>query len=200
MINPFKVRRATPDDAAALVNFTLDLYAEEGLQTVSPGKVTALVQRAVNRDGAIAGIIEGETGIEASVGLAIEQYDYSDEKHLKMKWLGVRPAFRKGDRAANLMRFAQWCHEEINKASEHPMPLYLDLLTREALAGKMHLYLRLVPQVGATFACGGVPPDQFNQGHVGDDRHETHRVRKRSKTADGRRVPPIRTERAAIGA
>lgn len=178
MLNPQGVRRASPADYDALLAAALNCYAENALQPVSHAKVGEIVRRCVEQDQSIAGIIDGPAGLEASVGLSIASFDYSDERHLRCLWLGVEPAHRKTPHGVKLMEFAQWAQSVLE------VPLYLDLTTVETLQSKMHLYLRTAPQVGAFFAFGAVPEGQFNQSRVGDDPHEA-RIRARKAVARG---------------
>lgn len=161
--NPMGIRRAGPDDLAGLTESATQIISEGALQEVSPAKIEALVARCVERDRAIAGIIDGDDGIEASIGLTIESYVYSDAEHLAVQFLGVHPAYRATDHGAKLMEFAVWAQGVM------AVPLFVDLSTIEALQAKLHLYLRMLPQVGARFSVGGVPAGAFSQRHVGDD-------------------------------
>lgn len=178
--NPMGVRRAMPDDLPALTESATMITLEGALQAVSKVKVAVLAQRCVERDRAIAGIIDGPSGIEASIGMAVESFDYSDEEHLSVKWLGVHPAFRRQNHGALLLQFAQWAQEVM------AVPLFIDLSTTEALQAKMHLYLRMVPQVGARFSWGGVPEGAFSQSRVGEDPFED-RKRSRRTVSDARK-------------
>ena len=162
-IDSYGVEAATDDDREALLAFATMIIGEDSLQEVSDSKVTGLVDRCIARDRSIAGIIASKAGIEASIGLIVDQFDYSDDDHLRVVWIGVHPAFRRTNHGARLMQFAQCFQEGVG------IPLFLDLLTRTQLEGKLHLFSRLAPQVGASFSFGAVPADAFSQGHVALD-------------------------------
>ena len=177
--NPHGVRKALTADYGRLLQFAATQYQECALQPPSNAKVAEIVRRCVTMDGALAGVIDGEGGIEASVGLTVEQFDYSEERHLRVKWLGVHPHFRRTNHASRLMDFVKWCQENIGSPNEK-LPVFMDILTQDALQAKMHLYLRSVPQVGASFAWGASLQGAFSQSHVGDDAHETQKRLKKA--------------------
>ncbi len=174
--NPMGVRRADPDDLAPLIASASLIFADGALQPVSGIKVAALVQRCIERDRAIAGIIDGADGIEASIGLAVDSFPYSDAEHLFVAWMGVHSQYRKSTHAIKLMEFAQWAQGIMD------VPLFIELSTLDALQGKLHLYLRSVPQVGARFCWGTMPAGVFSQRELGHDPHG-ERVRSRAKYA-----------------
>lgn len=161
MTNPYGVRGATQDDAEILLRHVVPIYSEGALQPISTAKIELLVQRCIDRDGAIAGIIDGPDGIEASIGLAVESFEYSDHAHLAGKWLGVAPAFRRVNHASRLIQFAKWASTAMS------VPLHLSITTATELEPKLLLYQRQIPQCGAFFAWGFLPETEFfNQAHV----------------------------------
>jgi hypothetical protein len=174
--NPQAVRRADPDDLASLIASASLIFADGALQPVSGTKVAALVQRCIERDRAIAGIIDGTDGIEASIGMAVESFAYSDLDHLAVMWLGVHTPFRKTTHAQQLLAFAVWAQSVME------VPLFADLSTLDSQAGRLHLYLRTMPQIGARFSCGSDVAGAFSQRELGHDPHG-ERVRSRAKFA-----------------
>jgi GNAT superfamily N-acetyltransferase len=167
--NPQGIRKAGIHDLLPLIGSASIILGESALQALSPEKVAALVQRCVEFDRALAGIISGPTGIEASIGLVIESFDYSDEQHLSVKWLGVHPEFQRKNHGATLMSFAKWAQEMVG------VPLFMGLSTLEALQAKLHLFVRSAPQVGALFSFGGAPHGAFNQRAPGHDPFMEHK-------------------------
>src|SRR6185295_13054205 len=139
-------------------------------------KVEALVTRCVTRDRAIAGIIDGGDGIEASIGLAVESLPYSDDEHLEVAWLGVHPLFRRSQHALKLVEFATWAQGIME------VPLFLEVNTQDELSGKLHLVFRMVPQISARFCRGNLPAGAFTQREIGHDPHG-ERMRSRAKFA-----------------
>jgi GNAT superfamily N-acetyltransferase len=167
-VNPFGVRKAQPADAEALFSFLMPILAETALQPISEIKVEMMVRQAVCHDGAIAGIIEGLDGIEASIGLFVETFPYSDALHVRDRWLGVREDKRRLPHGSHLLKFAQWAQQALQTGYGQPLPLFLEILTRRQLEPKMRLYQRHSSQVGAFFSCGSVPADAFSQRRLGN--------------------------------
>ena len=161
--NSFGVRRASPSDAEALFDFLIPVYAESALQPVSPTKLRAMINRCVNLDSAICGIISGKDGIEASIGLLVGEFDYTDHPHVAIKWNAVHPNFRRVNHGATLMRFAKWCYDGLQADSPVTLPMFAEVLTKDALEAKMRLLERNIPQVGAWFAWGCAPEGRFDQ-------------------------------------
>lgn len=179
--NPQDVRRADSDDLAALIESAYLLLLESALQPVSQEKVIALVTRCIERDGAIAGILSGPAGIEASIGLVIDEFAYSSEQHLSVAWMGVHSAFRKSTHASKLIEFAIWAQGILR------VPLFADLSTLDSEVGRLHLYLRTMPQIGARFSWGSEVMNTFQQAIIG---HDPHGERTRSHAKFAVRSPP----------
>jgi hypothetical protein len=156
-IEQFAVHAATPEDKQALLSFAIMIKTEDALQEVSNDKMEVLVDRCIRRDCGIAGVVRGSLGIEASIGLTIEELDYSDEKHVSVRWLGVHPARRKTDNSARLMGFATRFQEGLG------IPLFMEVTTTNALEGKLRWFSRHAPQVGALFSLGKLPKGAFTQ-------------------------------------
>lgn len=161
---PPLVRRATPDDIDALTLFVPQVLGETTLLPISLIKVETLIERcARQQSGAIAGIIDGDDGIDASIGLAFVESETSDQPFIRAVWCGLHPSVRKhpGNQTdpkahygRTLFEFARWCHAGLEKAAGHPILLQFDLATRVFLGAKMGLYQRNLQQVGASYAFG----------------------------------------------
>lgn len=159
--NPYGVRSATLADRDALVAFVVQYYGDQGAQPVSEGKVEALVDRCIRRDGAIAGIVDGPSGIEASIGAAMETFDYSDEPHLMVKWIDVAEAARKSSLGKQMVSYSRWLHDRMSEIAGQPMPVFLPVLTTVPAMRKVLSYNRSVPLVGTLFAFGCRPGTEF---------------------------------------
>ena len=169
MSNPYGVRRASNDDLDELIDFAVALRTEEALQPVSRDKVAVTVARLVAMDGGLAGVIAGEDGIEASIGLEIDHFYDTEAEHLAVRWLGTGPMFRRKNHGARLLGLAGWAQAAISEAAGRSIPLFAELLTTRELSAKLHLYSRSAQQVGATFSVGLIPTGAFSQRHAGDD-------------------------------
>ena len=165
------IERAGPADAAALFDFLVAMYAEDALQPLSSAKIHALVDRCTAMDRGLAGVVRSDdTPIVASIGLTLDEFDYTDHQHLHVRWLYVHPSRRRENHATRLVEFAKWAQEGMQEHSDQPLPLFLDIATRAPLEPKLRLMQRSAPQVGALFSWGGAPTDQFDQLRLGNGR------------------------------
>lgn len=158
MENPYGLRLARRDDFDPLLAFVLPIIEEDAVQPVSIPKVSAIVMRCIERSGAVAGIVSGPHGIEASVGATIEEFDYTDESHLMVRWLGVAPAFRKSDRSARMVNYVRWLYESMG---ENAVPVFMSALTAVEQRGKVAMLERRAPRVGVLHAFGCLPDRSF---------------------------------------
>lgn len=159
------VRMARPEDEESVYALLMQLHAENGLSPVSEQKTRAMIRRATQKDGGIIGLIEGKDGIEASVGLLLTQWWYSEAWHLEEMWTFVHPDHRRTTHAKRLIEFAKWASDRMG------VPLLMGILTRDRLAPKLRLYQRQIPQVGALFVHGALPADAFNQRRLVEIKH-----------------------------
>lgn len=158
MENPYGLRLARHDDFEPLVAFALHFIRGDAVQPVSVEKVKQMVMRCIDRDGAIAGLISGPRGIEASVGVTIEQFDYTDESHLMVRWLGVAKEFRKSDMSIRVMKYVQWLHDSVGDGA---LPVFMSATTTSDQEGIVSLYERRAPRVGVLHAFGCLPDRSF---------------------------------------
>ncbi len=153
-----EVRLAVPNDEAPMMIFLQEMHEENGLAPFCEDKVRAVLQRGLMRDHALIGIIRGDKGIEASLGIFIGGFWYSDNTHLEDLWNYVREDHRRtptgtDSHAKKLLNFAKWAAEQLNK------PLFMGVLSTERTAAKARLYQRSfgVP-IGAMFLINSTPP------------------------------------------
>lgn len=159
---PSGVRRATEEDIDGLYLIVPQLLAETTLLPVSSQKVEKLIERcAMCEGGAIAGIIDGPDGIDASIGLDVAESDVSDHRYVRALWLGLHPNLRsapptQGDPRSNLGRrlfdFAKWYHGMLEQEAGYPILMQFDVATKTALGPKLGFFERNATPVGATFA------------------------------------------------
>lgn len=153
--NPFRVRRAGPDDIEDVFGLAMAAFCEDALQSVSESKVRAMVEQCVSLDSAIAGVIDEGSRIVASIGLVLDSYPYSEDRHLAVRWLASTPEARRIGMVSRLLRFAKWASDSLH------VPLSVSVLTTDDLGRKMQAYQRQIPQVGATFVWGDLPDRSF---------------------------------------
>lgn len=149
---------ARPEDGEAIFALLKIMHPESGLAPMSEPKVRAVVARcAERRQGSLAGVIEGPNGLEASIGLTLSQWWYSDDWHMEEGWNFVHPAHRRktlkhnggttppSSHSRRLIEFAKWAADEVG------VPLLTGVLTTKRLEPKLRLFQRQLPQVGALF-------------------------------------------------
>lgn len=166
MENPFGVRHARPGDEDTIFDHLLMLHAENGLAPVSEAKVRAEIRCATNGDGNIIGVIDGGNGIEASTGLGLRTFWYSDKFHWEELWIFVHPRHRRTNHAQRLIGFVKWCRDETSRLAGEDINLFVGILTLRQVEPKIRLYQRSFPQVGASFAYGVVPQGAFSQRRI----------------------------------
>ena len=159
---PMNVRRATEDDIDALSLMVPRLLAENSILPISATKIQRHIERcAMLEGGAIAGIIDGPDGIDASVGLDVAESDVSDHKFVRAIWLGIHPDARENPATHNdprsnygrrLFEFARWYHAKLEQSAGHPILMQFDVATRVELGPKLGLYERNAVPIGASFA------------------------------------------------
>lgn len=144
---PQAVRLATRADEQEIFDIlTNELYTENALFSFDPEKVRAVIKKATDRKGGILGVIDGQEGIEAILGMEMTSLWYSSDYFICEMWNFVREPYRKSEHAKTLIEFAKWCSESMN------LPLQMGILTTSRLAAKERLYRRMLPKIGAFFA------------------------------------------------
>lgn len=156
------VRMARPEDEEPVYRLLLHLYDENALLPMSETKVRATIRAATRGEGGIVGVIEGKDGIEASIGMALSSFWYSEACHLNELWCFVHPDHRVSTHARRLIEFGKWCADRLS-SEEQRVPLLLGIVTRHRLFAKLRLFQRQVPQVGAIFMHGIDVADSFAQ-------------------------------------
>lgn len=149
---PSNVRMARAADASAILDLLVLNHAENGLAPLNVLKVAEDVARGCRQDGAVIGLIEGDTGIEASIGLYIYDWWYSDAKHWTDHWHFVHPNHRKSTHAKSLITFAKWFAESMQQ------PVLLGVMSDTRTEGKLKLYGRQLRLIGGIFYHGPLGP------------------------------------------
>lgn len=159
------VRLARPEDEEPVYRLLLELYAENALMPMNEAKVRATIRAGTRGEGGIVGVIDGEDGVEASIGMSFSQFWYTDRWHLNELWCFVHPDRRASSHARRLIEFGKWCADRLGSEAQR-MPLLLGIVTRHRLLPKLRLFQRQAPQVGAIFMHGVELPDSFGQRHL----------------------------------
>ncbi len=142
------VRLATQADEGPIFDLLVMLYEENALFQMASAKVRATIEHATRGKGGLIGLIDGKTGPEGSVGMAIEQFWYSDQSVLVEHWNFVHPKHRKTTHAKRLIEFAKWCSDRLE------LPLVMGIMSSVRTEAKVRLYRRQMPLLGAFFGHG----------------------------------------------
>lgn len=149
---PGNVRIAVGADTMGIYNLLLNLYSENAMFKLSKQKALETIRCMTYPDygkkrgrWGLCGVIEGPDGIEASIGMELNTWFYTDDFHLMEDWCFVLPKFRQTNHANDLIDFGKWCAEDMK------VPLQMGIITTERTAAKVRLYKRRLHQVGAYF-------------------------------------------------
>jgi hypothetical protein len=141
-----RVRKAIPVDAPELMEMCRDLHKENAMFSMNDAKVTAMLEKAFNQQGAIIGAL-GPTGhIEGAIFMLLSSFWYSDDFCLEELFSYVRPEYRRSTNAKELINFGKRCSDELG------IPLVIGVVSNERTKAKVGLYQRqLSDPCGAYF-------------------------------------------------
>jgi hypothetical protein len=148
---PASVRCARPTDENSMMDFLRLMHEENGMFPMDNDKVRGILRRGIQRDRAIVGIIRGDKGIEASVGLYVGVFWYAPDTtpHIEDLWTFVREDCRRTSHAKDLLAFSKWASSYLG------FPLLMGILSNDRTAAKVRLYERQLGRAaGALFVIG----------------------------------------------
>ncbi len=149
------LRFAVARDEEELFELLLLLHAENGIFSVNHSKVRAGIRYATQRQGGMIFVNDGPR-IVATLGLSITMDWYSDDEYLSERWNFVHPNHRRTNYARMLLEQAKWVSRYFSRHGK-PLPLQVGINSCERTEGKIRLYARHMPCVGAYFMYGDVP-------------------------------------------
>lgn len=170
-----EVRFATERDETKIFAMLVDLHRNSPVGKIipyDPGKIMEAIQLATQAKGGIIGLVENDAGeIEASVGLLLTTWWWSQAPCLTMKWLYVRPRARGFGYYRDLFAFVEDVRAKLEQGSAAgaradglpPLPLLAELSHDSALDSvemvekKDRLFARFARRVGSIFVTG-LPP------------------------------------------
>lgn len=152
------VRFAEPADEERLFDFLMFLYEENALFPIAEHKVRDMIRHATDKRGGVIGIIDGADGrIEASIGMVIEEWWYTESPSLNEKWNFVREDCRRTEHAVTMIEFAKTCSERLSKG-QMQIPLFIGIVSTERTEAKVRMYRRRLQHVGGFFMHNLLPP------------------------------------------
>ncbi len=147
-MRPSNVRLARPDEGDAIYELLLGLYEENGTFRIDLVKTRWTIENLLDPSQGVIGVIEGEKGIEGSVGLILDSQWYSTDQFLLELWCYVVPECRRSTHAKTLIEFAKWVSDDIG------VPLQMGIISTTQTAAKERLYRRQLQHVGGYFMHG----------------------------------------------
>ena len=145
------VRIANHDDESAIFNLLMLMHREAGQFSFNDRKVREMIRRGTSQQNAIIGVVDGKTGIEATIGLILDSPWYSADWHLAELFSFVHPSCRKESHAPKLVNFSKWCADNIT------LPLVINAVLNKRTEAKVRLYKRMVPIMGTMFLYNNSP-------------------------------------------
>lgn len=138
------------------------MQRETGITAPDDSKVRGVVQRLIQRQFGVVGVIRGRDCIEASCGLILSKMWYSDDWHLEDLWCFVGEAYRRSAHAKHLIEFAKKYSTDLSawstRQGEKPIPLLMAVMSNDQTAAKVRLYKRQLPEAGAMFLFNSTLP------------------------------------------
>jgi GNAT superfamily N-acetyltransferase len=131
-----RVRRATVEDIPQIFKLGKLLFEENAITGWSERRITEAVNRAINGDGAVIGVIGDVGHLEGMIYLFVAMFWYTDEPHLEEVYNYVHPDYRKSDNAKALIDFAKSCADGIG------VPLTIGIISNHKTEQKIRLYQR----------------------------------------------------------
>ena len=144
------VQVANPSWTDGIWSLLMEMHRENGVAPLAEHKVRQTLDRALAGDMAIVGAIGTPDRVEASVGLFISKWWYSEENLMEDLWNFVHPDFRQSGHARALLAFSENVSKNLN------IPMLMGVLSTKRTAAKARLYRRYLGSepVGAIFLIG----------------------------------------------
>lgn len=144
------VRLANRGDFEAIYSLLEILHAENGMFRMDPVKVREQLDLMFSeRNPGFIGVIDGEKGLEASIGMVMDTWWYTSQFALNERWNFVHPDHRKTTHAKRLLEFSKWVSECIG------VPVLMGIISTERTEAKIRLLRRQMGEpIGAFFSYG----------------------------------------------
>lgn len=133
------VRLAKPEDADSIMACLRLMHEENGLFSLSEGKVRAIINSALAPDPDVKvppmiGVIGPVADVEATMCLTLAQPYYTDDWHLGDMWCFIRPDSRKKNHISGLLEWAKSCEEKVG------IPLMTGVISNKRTAAKVRIF------------------------------------------------------------
>lgn len=177
MDRPDNIRLAEPEDIEPIFWSLYRTYSEDNDLGVpiSPMAVFRKVEAMCNRQGGLAGVIDGPHGIVASIALQAVPFwfGYDEQPFITEIWCYVVKQYRKEGRFLyDLFNFAEWHRQDMSESLGYDMVLENAVLSTNRLPGLMRLYQQFygAPTGGVFWSRGEGQDDVLRQQQQQDTR------------------------------
>lgn len=170
-VSPSITRRAVPTDHQEIWRLFLMAHNENGIFKLSPEKVEFFIQRALYPDRIQPGdqgprgeirVIGVSGKLEAICFVIIGSFWYTVDHHVEELLVFVDPEFRRSNHAQSLIAWMKQAAEELG------IPVLTGIMSTTRTAGKVRLYDRSLPRVGAFYLWPLPNLDIKKPEHTGD--------------------------------
>ncbi len=176
------VRFATPADEDQIFALLLMLHSENGMFGVNDTKVRDGIKVATRRKGGFIWVIDEGGRVVATLGMLIVTDWYSDDEYLLERWNFVHPKYRKSNYARMLIEQAKWTSNLMK------LPVQVGINSFARTEGKVRLYARHMPCVGAFFMYGTIPRQNEK---MREEARRIEELNKKAHTERSREVVPV---------
>jgi hypothetical protein len=154
MTSPSIVRLAVPEDSVELWRLVLQLYNENGIFKLSPGKVDWLMKRALFSEmipegdegpRGVIGVIGPTGALEAFVFIMVGTHWYTEEHCLEEIAVYTDSEYRKSNHTKAMV---QWMAGQSEKTG---LKLITGIMSNHRTEAKCRLYRRMLPKIGEFF-------------------------------------------------
>ena len=176
------VRFATPADEDQIFALLMLLHSENGWFSVNDQKVREGIKVATRRQGGFIWVCDEGGRVVATLGMLIVSDWWSDDEYLLERWNFVHPKYRKSNYARMLIEQAKWTSNLMK------LPVQVGINSFDRTEGKVRLYARHMPCVGAFFMYGPIP--RQNEKMLEETR-KIEELNKKAHTERTREVVPL---------
>lgn len=142
---------ATPEWEDGIWNLLLEMHRETALFPLVEDKARMAIRRGLHRDKSIIGVIGTPSKVEASIGLYMGCFWYSDKYHIEDFWQYVGQPYRKSGHATAIVHWAMKVGDMMGA------PVLLGVMSQKRTDPKIRFYERKMgPEslIGAIFVHG----------------------------------------------
>lgn len=148
-VDPTQVRYAELQEFPEVMKLCRQLHKENGAFSMDEQKVSDIIEKAINRQHGILGVIGHIGEIEGMMLLQLSQFWYTDDWHLTELFSFVPPKYRKSHNARKLLTWAMRVSDGMG------LPLFIGIVSTHRTEAKVRLYQRIIGNLVGCFFMHG---------------------------------------------